>query len=99
MPDHARLTVCRDAGAGTAAAGELWYFRSPTFSVLSRCTVVAEFATHDGERSEVHRRLRSEEYFVIGPHGDDSQIGSYYPTAEAAVEDALNRWAARNAAN
>lgn len=41
-----------------------------------------------------HRMLRSEEYFVVGPHGDNRQVGTYYPTAETAVEDALDRWSA-----
>lgn len=99
MPDREKLVVRRGADAGTIPPGELWYLRTPRFSVLSRCAVVAEFTTRDGEHSEVHRRLRSEEYFVVGPRGDHSQVGTYYPTAEAAVEDAFDRWAARDAAN
>lgn len=87
------LTVHTDVLSceGPCEPGELRIFRKTHFSPLTMGLVVAEFVTADGRLSEVHRRLKGEEYFVVGEHGDNGQKGVYHPTAEAAVEDALNQ--------
>jgi hypothetical protein len=69
--------------------GVLTIYRNPLFSVQARCFVVADFRTDDGAYSQVARQLRSEEYFVVGAHGDNTKRGVYHPTIEDAVDDAL----------
>lgn len=88
-----KLTVHYDVLSceGPCEPGELRVFRNSHFSPLTMGLVVAEFVTADGRLSEVHRKLRGQEYFVVGEHGDNEQKDVYHPTAEKAVEDALNR--------
>jgi hypothetical protein len=83
--------VRRDADAWSTDAdlGVLTIYRTPVFSVQTRCLVVADFRTDDGAYSQVHRLLRTTEYFVAGAHGDNDKRGIFHPTLEAAVDDAL----------
>lgn len=69
--------------------GVLTIYRTPFFSIDTRNVVVADFRTGDGAYSQVHRLLRSNEYFVVGAHGDNNKRGLFHPTIEAAVDDAL----------
>jgi hypothetical protein len=83
-------TIRRNATAPSTDTdlGVLTIYQTPYFSVATRCVVVADFRTGDGY-SQVHRQLRSNEYFVAGAHGDNDKRGIYHPTIEAAVDDAL----------